>query len=120
MGDRCTGHCCYEFWVPVGSLEQLQQEVIDFPEDKERATIAKMLIPVHTAHKADHNYVGQYFKCKNFVSTGGRTGYCGDYENRPKMCWDYPYGKRCQQEACEYTDARRVRLPLYKEEAKPK
>lgn len=32
-----------------------------------------------------------YFKCKNYTGSG-----CGDYENRPRMCSDYPnYGQKC-------------------------
>lgn len=34
-----------------------------------------------------------YFTCKNFTGTG-----CGAYENRPKMCSDYPYYGRTPDE----------------------
>ncbi len=40
---------------------------------------------------------------------------CQIYETRPRMCSAYPYGRRCSQAACTWTEARRVRLPIYRD-----
>ena len=42
------------------------------------------------------------FECKNFDT---ETRKCTDYENRPRMCREYPYGNKCNKEGCEYKDA---------------
>jgi hypothetical protein len=34
------------------------------------------------------------------------TGDCMNYENRPRMCRNYPYGKKCGYSGCAMTEAK--------------
>lgn len=125
MGERCVGHCCQKFTIPYEPEQlraaELQVEAwraagadqsrwpeftrgLAVPEDIE--TIGAMVV-----------YLGQedgspYYTCKHFDEA---TSNCAIYETRPRMCSAFPYGRRCPYDACEWTEARRVRLPMFVE-----
>lgn len=110
--NRCTGHCCRKFFLPftpdqlkaehekaiawdVGGLDRV------FPryDPVEMLKVAPMVIPISEANG------GYHYTCKHF---DGETGNCRDYENRPKMCSDYPYGSACTFSECTWEYARVV------------
>lgn len=41
---------------------------------------------------------GHYYTCKHHDSA---TGNCRDYQNRPRMCSDFPYGRACPYDDCQ-------------------
>ena len=43
------------------------------------------------------NGKGHWYTCKHYDKVSGN---CTDYENRPKMCSDYPYGGKCKYKGC--------------------
>lgn len=114
--SRCTGHCCKDFTLPISPME-LKHEA-----EKHRRTgrsrwseiekVAAMVIfkfqdwTVSGVHRGlrkargskRHGDLPQYhYTCKHFDAASGN---CGDYENRPAMCRDYPYGRSCAYRGC--------------------
>ena len=93
---RCTGHCCRGF-----SLEHphsvVKEEFARWQADPASATlipnidfIADMLVPLGT-------FRGQeLFTCKHLSKEGN----CTAYEQRPKMCRDFPGPNPCAYRNC--------------------
>lgn len=92
---KCGGHCCRGFFLPMSPIE------IDF--DLKRLALGK-------ANKwKEIDKIGKIVIYKGFYNRGNRydcrnldlkTGLCKDYENRPTMCREYPYGKACEAKRC--------------------
>jgi len=97
------------FWAGLG-VEHDDQELHDV------LTIADMLIPlglltdrevndriVRTlVTSSDPDHAGERFTCRHLQPNGD----CGNYEDRPGMCREYPY----YGHACEYADCCDTRL----------
>lgn len=104
--NRCTGHCCKDFYLPFAPI-QLAHETKKLAigksryEAKDFEKISKMLIFLRTNHnKRRARAVGGFeyrYTCKHFDR---ETGNCMNYENRPRMCSDYPYGGKCTYRGC--------------------
>lgn len=65
--------------------------------------IAQMVRPIdppegktNTFPSGDKAY---WYTCKHLLENND----CEIYDNRPRMCKDYPYGKKCHYEGCTYT-----------------
>jgi Fe-S-cluster containining protein len=64
-----------------------------------------LIVPmVRWLEKSDINSNGNkiekkihWYKCVHFDGKN-----CGIYPFRPRMCREYPYGKRCQYEGCAF------------------
>lgn len=117
--SRCTGHCCRRFSLPL-TIEEIQIENEKAliwvqagrtgarprfdPEEIQK--VASMVIPT------DDPYL---FNCKHH---NAETGDCMNYENRPELCRDYPYGRACNFAACTWEEARNppinIRRPMRK------
>lgn len=94
----CTGHCCMGFSLGVEQIELLtcpdnERERVAQDHDK----IFGMLIWLRWTYDDDGKWTGGKFTCKHFDVETRR---CTDYENRPRMCSNYPYGSRCTFEDC--------------------
>lgn len=107
--SACTGKCCSVFNFP-STPEQLRER-----GDAESLFLADMFVPLTVEEAVER---GARFDvtppadmslvewAENAVSYTCRhwdeeTRLCGVYENRPKMCADYPYGRPCQHDcAC--------------------
>jgi len=110
--QRCSGHCCKQFHIPV-SPEELKKDheiYLAWAEDqskppphfKEIHIVGPMLIYIGRGNFLDGEFApdenGTYFyTCKNHDVV---TGDCKIYQNRPKMCSDYPYGGVCAYKGC--------------------
>ena len=100
--SRCNGFCCREFFLPL-QYEQIQQRANETPTPENRQ-IADMLIPITRARYTGisdnilHETPGPTYTCKHHLPNGD----CGIYENRPKMCRNYPYGQPCPYIGCTY------------------
>jgi Fe-S-cluster containining protein len=55
--------------------------------------VAEMVI-YQRPHESGEGYM---YTCKHFDE---ETNNCTNYENRPRMCRDYPYGGVCSYEGC--------------------
>lgn len=138
MGDRCTGHCCERFYLPYSpeDLQKIKENSIAVDRGEERpyphlinsnteeiTKIADMAILVEYSNRwvgGDGHYDqngdpvrGHYYTCKHFDPVSGN---CTNYENRPKMCSEYPYGRMCSYRACTWNDARKMKLTQYEED----
>lgn len=106
MADRCTGHCCRRFALPL-SPEELKKHYDDWrSQSKETphvqdiwliAPMAKYVGFLYKSPNGDKLSKGAYYySCKHL----GENGDCTIYEMRPKMCADYPYGDKCEYVDC--------------------
>lgn len=126
--DRCTGHCCREFWLGfspeelMGAYHRWQQggrgeraTMSGTSQERELAEIhliAPMVIhlgytdqdprrvnPTDADLKGE-KIKGHRYRCKHWDS---KTGDCTIYDIRPVMCRDYPgRGKGCNYAACTW------------------
>jgi Fe-S-cluster containining protein len=95
--ERCTGHCCRRFCLPAPYKdfeEEFAFKMLGGNPSKwaEVEKVFPMLIPLGVEDGAER------FTCKHLLPNGD----CGDYENRPRMCRDYPYEDSCMFSGCTY------------------
>lgn len=119
--QRCTGHCCRRFYLRV-TPEEIRADAELARAGKttrfsaeEIVKIDEMIIPLEDAKDAKEDIDGgppptdgHYYTCKHHDPV---TGNCMNYENRPKLCRDYPfygsgYRNRCRYKDCTWEDAR--------------
>lgn len=96
---RCTGHCCREF--PVSTpLVELSRIAADASRDAttrdEAGRIAAMLVPLGQRRKAGGE-IQDVYTCRHHDASSGD---CLAYDDRPRMCRDYPYGRSCEHASC--------------------
>jgi Fe-S-cluster containining protein len=120
MGDRCTGHCCQSFFLPnppsyyataaknwkppfLIDAEKISSMIVLVAID-----IKRYVIPVEPGEGPQWGADGYRYDCKHFDAESGN---CTDYENRPRMCVEYPYGRACANPECTWDDAREGRVP---------
>ena len=106
--NRCTGHCCRRFPLPVAPDE------LDLVRERceDGVFVADMLVHIEPATEPEPR-PGQgpqaargevhYYTCRHFNTD---TGNCQEYENRPAMCRNFPYGDTCSYKACTWADAK--------------
>ena len=114
MSSRCTGHCCRRFYLPLSPTQIKGEAALVRLGGRSRfnpteiAKIADMVILVDQTPKPnnDSEYnryhddsVGYFYTCKHHNKD---TGDCMNYENRPNLCRDYPYGGSCAFKGCTY------------------
>lgn len=117
--NRCTGHCCKDFTLPVSPLElkHLSQDAKIFKKGKylDIEQIAEMVIFKGQYESAagrrgikkipgDKSRQGRYvyhYTCKNFDA---KNKICMNYEKRPMMCRDFPGGRTCPYKGCTMRD----------------
>lgn len=114
--QRCTGHCCKRFYLPHAPeiFKQEYQKYLVWKKDpskpepiiKEIDIIGPMLVYIgegsvdvetndFTLGKTDD----YFYTCKHHDSI---TGDCKNYENRPEMCYSYPYSGVCVYKGCTF------------------
>lgn len=103
MSDRCTGHCCREFSLPLTQAEIDAYSAGDVPGDE---TTDRGFMARHAVFLFWRN--GQaYFTCKQLNEA---TGNCMAYDRRPRVCSDYPsYGRLehgCSNKGCTWESGR--------------
>lgn len=116
--SRCTGHCCREFVLHL-------QDVLLCVLTPERAgddgpKIGSMITFVRRIKPGEIGLAGHVvsgddeliWTCKHFDRESGD---CTNYENRPNMCRDYPYGRECAMPGCTSEVRRRFHLPMFHE-----
>lgn len=131
-GTRCSGHCCKRFPLPFGPVELWTEYLEVRASDKvvrhdpvEIVKVAEMVVYLGATYAPPgaifHNgtTIKHYYTCRYHDAA---TGDCKNYENRPNMCSDYPYGQPCEHgNACTWDEARngthRRHLPVIQENA---
>ena len=101
----CTGMCCAAFPIS-GGIDRIDCLTEDGPQ------LLDMLMAITHQEAAERlQRVGSplrpsqdstYFTCRHFDLESRR---CMDYDNRPAMCRNYPYGDPCEH-GCDCKDAR--------------
>ncbi len=128
MSGRCTGHCCRRFFLGV-SLDELRAELerVDRGESSrynptELRIVVPMLVLLEENVDPDEvdNFVkhdppreravsrGYWYTCRHL---NVMTGDCTNYEGRPNMCRDYPYGGACNYAECTWDDGKNPPIP---------
>lgn len=101
--DRCTGHCCAEFFLEP--LEELKQRLKAGRKKNDLAQIIDMLIPLpNSTAIAPSIFQTTAYTCKHFDKETRR---CLIYETRPKMCRDYGVVNVCDYKGCTWSGAKR-------------
>lgn len=115
--SRCTGHCCKDFSLPFSPMELKHQAELAkrgkgrfFPE--EILKVADMVVFLFQnwsnsqdgrglkkgrGSKSPFNGPQYHYTCRHFDRA---TGNCMNYENRPLMCQNFPYGRDCRYRGC--------------------
>ncbi len=119
--ERCSGGCCKSFSLPQSPIElkfqlrvaklarQRDLELMPLGPDYRVDEIEKindMVIFIRAdsnkqmARDKDRPRARVYrYTCKHFDT---KTNNCMNYENRPRMCSDFPYGKENADGSCDY------------------
>lgn len=121
--NRCSGHCCRRFHLPF-SMAELKAErdsamcwLFGAPMNQrgiynpiEIIRVAAMVIPLNSdGPPGAIPLEGWRYTCKHHNT---ETGDCMNYENRPKLCSEYPYGQQCTFEGCTWEEARNPPVPV--------
>lgn len=110
MGDRCTGRCCQAFHIHR-SLDDIaaMARADGSPYAAEHSKLAAMLLPIERVDdcapaigRVSGGTVahGWWYTCRHYDDL---TSNCDAYEDRPDMCRDYPYGRRCEFARCTWS-----------------
>ena len=118
--SRCTGHCCQTFTLPLGPDElmdiyrrwadPMRKDGQGFPDRtlSDIHLIAPMVTylgfflepPVKVVNTVVP-HAAHYYSCKHF---NREKKICTIYEDRPGMCRDYPYGRKCNYAECTWSE----------------
>lgn len=88
---KCGGHCCRRYALPFSPDELAAAGADETSTLMDIKQIAEMSIFLEI-EDGGHKYT-----CKNLTSDG----LCGIYDDRPRMCSQYPYGRSCAFPQCE-------------------
>lgn len=99
---QCGGHCCRAFFLPYSPEELLEQQ--PFLQDGEQIVAMVEHLGEFKQGEAPPDMLpgtqatgaGNYYRCRNI----GDDGLCGIYEDRPRMCSEYPYSVTCNYTKC--------------------
>lgn len=110
--DRCTGHCCEMFTLPFGPDELTARCASEDRKLVDGEIIRDMVVYLGPTdkHPGDGTPLGRtvyLYTCRHFDRERHD---CRIYETRPRMCREYPYGKRCLYPACTWAAAREGRV----------
>jgi len=118
--DRCTGHCCRRFCLPMSyyhlmnnyKLWMAQKEMDQHVNDIH--LIAPMVVYLGHLRSGDQDEglernenpdeLGHYYRCKHLDET---TNDCTIYDIRPQMCRDYPNSGTCKYNDCTWEAVKR-------------
>lgn len=110
--SRCTGHCCHDIQIPysrtqlhaMAMREAAQQDTARIPDSVIVAAMLRPLVgpsPKRFDANGDPVWITEAhhrYSCIHLQPDGN----CGDYENRPRMCSEYPYGMPCKEPGCTW------------------
>jgi Fe-S-cluster containining protein len=108
--QRCRGHCCKRFAIEH-SFDALQADYALWQKNPAYAKIpdvekiAPMVIPIASSRKGEEHV----YTCKHLQPNGD----CGNYENRPQMCRDFPDQRGCHFWKCESDQSAYFGMPLW-------
>lgn len=89
--SRCSGHCCRSFWFPYSPGEFRRKVLAGSPIMEDGEQILDMLVYLRWTTK-----MGFQYTCRHLVDGS----HCAIYDDRPRMCREYPYGEPCKYPGC--------------------
>lgn len=104
--EMCGGSCCAAFCLPY-HIDDIRADQDKYPEGR---FLADMLVPLPSDTRPEQIAQlkiapgGHWYTCRHLTEEGR----CGAYEQRPRMCRDYPYGKRCNFKWCKASYAANI------------
>ena len=104
--NKCGGKCCQAFILPLSPMELKHWDKVAEKTGKNRyqdiRKIADMVIFLgHYGSRTIRKLKGKryHYTCKWLNK---ESGLCTNYENRPSMCSDFPYGNVCEYKGCNF------------------
>ena len=100
----CDGRCCAVFYLPISRDEMTPARMARVRDGTRIFEMVLPLVPDAAAMRLGRDVVGDeaaenLYTCRYFDE---RTRRYVQYETRPAMCRDYPYGEPCSHH-CEAT-----------------
>lgn len=140
--DRCTGHCCEMFSLPLspdelwGSYHQWKSGGVSLAKNDH--SVARLFTDIHIiapmvvylgysdkgaprVNPSDEELQGKpkqkyhWYRCKHLDS---KTRDCTIYEFRPAMCRNYPYASLCQYAQCTWKEKKEKKETKRQREAR--
>lgn len=108
MGDRCTGHCCRRFYLPL-KPEELARAFEAHQRGEVNYDQIELVAPMVVSLEPHESGTGHWYTCRHL---NVMTGDCTNYENRPRLCSGYPdYGQGggCSYAECTWDEMRAPR-----------
>ncbi len=115
MSGRCTGDCCRRFPLSVSpeemraDLQARETGTFSRFDPVETRFVLDMVIPIEVSKiridGTEAEEPRQYYTCRHLQPSGD----CGAYENRPRMCSDFPHygrGSACEHVHCQWEDGK--------------
>ena len=93
--NNCSGDCCSSFPIMGMTFEGLAAWAMEVPGHTELQKIVSMVVPLEEAPAVCGRNGDQpwpRFTCIHFDPVNKL---CRDYENRPRMCSEFPYDTTC-------------------------
>ena len=109
--EHCDGSCCALFTIPMHheEVEEFRvgkRDASEWKDPDEVTNIMDMVIPLGREEIIERNEkygkdmredATNVYTCRHWNT---ETRLCGNYENRPQMCRDFPYDSECG--SCDY------------------
>lgn len=108
--SSCNGSCCRHFSIGL-TPEELRVGMNILDGDKLRSMLVHLghfeVGQVEPSGKIAE-YESDFYTCRHFDAA---TSLCTDYDDRPAMCRDYPYGGVCRYEDCTWAAGKNLKHP---------
>lgn len=117
----CNGDCCRRFTIPYSPDEIAENyrawQACELNGDQGEDRLGHRIVEEIWLIAPMLRYIGErnttpagkkldspchWYTCVHFDGKD-----CGIYKIRPKMCRDYPYGRKCQYPGCRHTNRKR-------------
>lgn len=102
--SRCTGHCCEKFTLPYSPAElrlihngKGVAELISGKVNFDWKDLQQIVLMVKSISKEWTPSMPNLYSCRNFDAA---TRNCLIYDRRPRMCRNFPYGRKCPHKDC--------------------
>lgn len=96
--NGCVGDCCVAFTLPKEPTDPIVIDMVIPITQMEAIARHQRMGNRKVIDKSQSLDTSKWYKCRHWDE---ETRLCGIYEDRPKMCRDYPYDKGCV--SCDFT-----------------
>lgn len=107
--DRCTGHCCRAFTLSYAPDELARLAKREGPSGDAFHVYAMALhigkFKVNPVSGIEYGAARDVYACLYYDADAGD---CRGYDERPRMCREYPYGDPCREPDCTWKSAQAI------------